>query len=193
MSNFPNKQFQGQLYTFGHLQPLQMKVPLNAQGSLVIDMHVTFGCHCFTEVFDVDVHRPDHRYTYKDELRAFDTLLYACSLQLPQLMQNMLKGTIYNADESYTYAAHITLASLQGPQSYSIFFSLEKDKQALTPAVRMFVKSAYFKPLVAKSNAQNWRFPSLAGEIAEAFPPRAKKPKPAKKKKKAPQGLVSAN
>ncbi|OEZ91118.1 hypothetical protein JAB9_51010 [Janthinobacterium sp. HH107] len=193
MSNFPNKQFEGVLYTFGHLQPVQMKVPLNALGSLVIDMHVAFGCHCFTEAFDNVVHRPDHRYTYQNELRAFDRLRYECSLQLPRLMQAMLQGTIYNADESYTYAAHITLESIEGPQSYSIFFNLKKDKQASTPAVRMFVKSAYLKPLVAKPNAQNWRFVSLAGQIAEAFPPREKKPKPTKKKKKAPQGLVSAS
>lgn len=193
MSNFPSKQFEGALYTFGHLQHIQMKVPLNAEGNLVIDMHVTFGCHCFTEGFDGAVHRPDHRYTYQNELRAFDPLRYECSLQLPRLMQAMLKGTIYNADESYTYAAHITLESSEGSQSYSIFFNLKKDKQAPTPAVRMFVKSAYLKPLVAKSNAKNWRFVSLAGQIAEAFPPREKKPKPTKKKKKAPQGLVSAS
>jgi hypothetical protein len=109
------------------------------------------------------------------------------------LMQAMLKGTIYNAHESYTYAAHITLESNKGPQSYSIFFNLEKDKRAQEPAVRMFVKSAYLKPLVAKPNAQNWRFASLAGQIAEAFPPRIKKPKPMKKKKKAPQGLISVS
>jgi hypothetical protein len=193
MSNFPHKQFQGQLYTFGHLQPVQMTVPLNADGAITIDMHITFGCHCFTEEFNNITHRPDHRYMYKNELRAFDTQRYECSLQLPQLMHAMLKGTIYNAEESYTYAAHITLASLNGPQNYSIFFNLKKDKLALTPAVRMFVKSAYLKPLVAKPNAQNWRFASLAGQIAEAFPPREKKPKPSKKKKKAPQGLVSAS
>jgi len=193
MSNFPHKQFAGTLYTFGHLQPLEMKVPLNADGSLAVDMNVTFGCHCFTEGFDASVHRPDHRYTYKGELRAFNPLRYECSLQLPRLIQAMLKGTIYNADESYTYAAHITLESIDGPQTYSIFFNLEKDKRVKTPAIRMFVKSAYLKPLVAKTNAQNWRFVSLAGQIAEAFPPREKKPKPAKKKKKAPQGLVSAS
>ncbi len=193
MSNFPNKQFQGQLYTFGHLQPVQIKVPLNAQGGLAIDMHVTFGCHCFTEEFDAAVHRPHHRYTYKGELRAFDTLRYTCSLQLPQLMQAMLQGTIYNAEESYTYAARVTLESFQGPQSYSIFFNLKKDKQVSTPAICMFVKSAYLKPLVAKTNAKNWRFTSLAGQIAEVFPPREKKPRPTKKKKKAPQGLVSAS
>jgi hypothetical protein len=139
------------------------------------------------------VHRPDHRYTYKHETRAFDPLRYECSLRLPRLMQAMLKGTIYNADESYTYAAHIALESIEGPQTYSIFFNLEKDKRAKAPAVRMFVKSAYLNPLVAKTNAQSWRFVSLAGQIAGAFPPREKKPKPAKKKKKAPQGLVSAN
>jgi hypothetical protein len=193
MSNFPNKQFEGMTYTFGHLQPLQMKVPLNAEGSTIVDMHVNFGCHCFTEGFDAAVHRPDHRYTFKNEVRAFNPLRYECSLRLPQLMQAMLKGTIYNADENYTYTTHITLESVEGPQSYSIFFNLEKDKRAQEPALRMFVKSAYLKPLVAKSNAQNWRFPSLAGQIAGAFPPKEKKPKPAKKKKKAPQGLVSAS
>lgn len=153
MSNFPEKQFQGVLYTFGHLQPMQMKVPLNAEGSFVIDMQVTFGCHCFTEKFDVALHQPDHGYRYKGELRAFETLRYTCSLQLPLLMKAMLQGTIYKADESYTYAAQITLACLNELQSYSIFFNLEKDKQAQRPAVRMFVKSAYLKQLVAKSNA----------------------------------------
>lgn len=193
MSNFPHKQFEGTLYKFGHLEPMQMKLPLSAEGTNFIDMHVTFGCHCFTEEFDTAQHRPDHRYTYKGELRAFNTLRYECSLQLPQLMQAMQKGTIYNADESYTYAAHITLASIAGSQTYSIFFSLQKDKSVQTPALRMFVKSAYFKPLVAKANAQSWRFVSLAGQISGAFPPKEKKPKPAKKKKKAPQGLVSAS
>lgn len=193
MSNFPTKQFEGVTYTFGHLQPLQLKVPLNAAGSTVIDMHVNFGCHCFTEGFNQATHRPDHRYTYLGELRAFNTLRYECSLQLPKLMQAMLKGIIYNAHESYTYSAHITLESAQGPQSYSIFFNLEKDKQAQEPALRMFVKSAYLKPLVAKSNAQNWRFASLAGQISGVFPPKEKKPKPKPQKKKAPQGLVSAN
>lgn len=193
MSNFPHKQFEGTLYKFDHLDPVQMKLPLNAEGTNNIDLHVTFGCHCFTEEFDAGQHRPDHRYTYKGELRAFDVLRYECSLQLPQVMQAMQKGTIYNADESYTYAAHITLASIDGPQTYSVFFSLQKDKSLRTPALRMFVKSAYLKPLVAKAGAQSWRFVSLAGQISGAFPPKEKKPKPAKKKKKAPQGLVSAS
>jgi hypothetical protein len=75
---------------------------------------------------------------------------------------------------------------MTGPQTYSIFFSLRKDKRAQLPALQMFVKSAYLKPLVARSNAQHWRFLSLAGQISGAFPPKAKKPKPTKKKKKAP-------
>jgi len=193
MSKFPHKQFEGTLYKFDHLDPMQVKLPLNAEGTNTIDLHITFGCHCFTEEFDADQHRPDHRYTYKGELRAFNTLRYECSLQLPQVMQAMQKGTIYNADESYTYAAHITLESAAGPQTYSVFFSLQKDKGVQTPALRMFVKSAYLKPLVAKAGAQSWRFVSLAGQISGAFAPKEKKSKPAKKKKKAPQGLVSAS
>jgi len=193
MSNFPHKQFEGTLYKFDHLEPVQTKVSLNAERSSFIDMRVTFGCHCFTEKFDAARHRPDHRYTYKRELRAFNRQRYECSLQLPQLIESMQKGRIYNADESYTYAAHITLASITGPQTYSIFFSLQKDISVQTPALCMFVKSAYLKPLTAKANTQSWRFISLAGQISGAFLPKERKSKPAKKKKKAPQGLISAS
>ncbi|RXZ36097.1 hypothetical protein D9O50_05950 [Oxalobacteraceae bacterium CAVE-383] len=186
MSDFPHKQFNGKLYKFEHLAPMRMKVPLNALGTNIIDMHVTFGCHCFTEQFDDTRHRTQHRYSYQGELRAFNVLRYECSLQLPTVMQSMLKGVIYNAEESYTYAAHVTLPLLQGSPIYSVFFGLEKDRVAKVPAVRMFVKSAYLKPLVAKTNAQSWRFVSLAGQIAGVFPPKEKKPRPTKKKKKAP-------
>ena len=191
MSRFPHKQFQGTIYKFDHLDSLRMGLPLNGPGTNIISMVVTFGCHCFTEEFDGSLHSPDYRYTYNKELRAFDLQRYECSLQLPSVIQAMLRGTIYNADESYTYAAHINLGAGVGSQVYSVFFSLERDKSVEAPALRMFVKSAYLKPLVAKKNAQNWRFMSLAGQISGAFPPKAKKPKP--EKKKAPQGLIPAS
>lgn len=191
MTDFASKQFEGTLYTFNHLKPTQLKVPLNKDGTLAINMHVTFGCHCFTEGFDETIHREDHRYTHGDEIRAFNTLRYQCSLQLPQLVQSMLKGRIYRADNSYTYAAQISLISGTSKQDYSIFFNLEKDKHAKSAAVRMFVKSAYLKPLVAMPNAQSWRFVSLAGNIADVFPPKQKKTKPPKKK--APKGLISTS
>jgi hypothetical protein len=184
MSDFPHKRFNGTLYTFDHLAAMQMTVPLNAQATNVIDLHITFGCHCFTEGFDPARHFEPHRYTYKGELRAFDVLRHDCSLQLPKVMQAMLKGTIYNAEESYTYAAQITLESIVGSQSYSVFFSLEKDRNVQVPALRMFVKSAYLKPLVARPNAQSWRFPSLAGQVSGVFSPKEKKPRPKKKEKK---------
>lgn len=184
MSNFPKKQFNGVLYTFEHLAPLAMQVPHNALQTSFIPMQVTFGCHCFTEQFDQARHMQSHRYFYKNELRAFDVLRYTCSLQLSRIMQSMLQGMIYQAQDSYTYTAHITLVSVHGPQSYSVFFSLEKDKNSVMPALRMFVKSAYLKPLVAKQHAQSWRFASLAGKISGIFPAPEKKPRP--KKKKAP-------
>ncbi|CUJ74729.1 hypothetical protein [Achromobacter kerstersii] len=186
MSNFPHKQFEGTLYTFAHLAPVRLQIPLNAAKTSFVDMEVEFGCHCFTEEFDPQKHRPDHRYTHKNELRAFNTQRHECSLQLPQLLQEMQHGMIYNADQSYTYAAHISLASSSGLQDYSIFFSLKKDNSVETPALKMFVKSAYLKPLVARPNAQKWRFVSLAGQISGAFPPKEKKPRPEKQKKKAP-------
>ncbi len=193
MSSFPNKKIEGTLHTFEHLKPMLVQVPLNAQKTMSIDMSVTFGCHCFTEEFDPAQHRPDYRYSYKGELRAFNRQRYECSLQLPQLINAMLSGMIYRADESYTYAAHIALDSLAGPRAYSIFFSLKKNTAATQPALAMFVKSAYLKPLVSRPNAQKWRFASLAGQISGAFAPPQKKPKPGAQKKKAPQGLFSAN
>lgn len=182
VSNFPQKQFEGVVYEFNHLNPIETRIALNADGTQSMGLYATFGCHCFTETFKVGHHQDHHRYTHKGELRAFDVTRYECSLQLPHVMQAMLKGRVYNAVESYTYAAHITLVSLTGPQSYSVFFSLEKDRKAATPAVRMFVKSAYLKPNVAKPNAQGWRFVSLAGQIAGVFQPKDKKPRPQKKK-----------
>lgn len=186
MSKFPHKQFEGKSFTFDHLEPMQMKLPLNADASKTIDLRVTFGCHCFTEEFDTNKHRPDHRYTHNGELRAFNTVRYECSLQLRSVILLMQRGMIYKADESYTYTAHIVVESSEGQQAYSVFFSLEKDRKSIKPALRMFVKSAYLKPLVARAGAQSWRFVSLAGEISGVFAPKEKKPKPAKKKKKAP-------
>lgn len=182
VSNFPKKQFEGGQYEFGHLAAMQLQVPLDAQAAHSIELHVTFGCHCFTEKFDPVVHLDHHRYAYKGEVRAFDLSRYECSLQLPAIIQAMLKGRVYHAEESYTYVAQITVEDLAGPQSYSVFFALEKDTRVQVPAVRMFVKSAYLKPLVARPNGQSWRFVSLAGQVAGAFPPKEKKPRPQKKK-----------
>ncbi len=57
---------------------------------------------------------------------------------------------------------------------------LEKDHNKAGHALKMYVKSAYLKPLVTKSNAQTWRFISLAGELSGAFE-KKKKNKPKKK------------
>lgn len=188
MSKFPHKQFQGEVYTFDHLDSLTVEVPLNSSGDNVIKMTVTFGCHCFTEKFEGSVHSPDYSYRYRNEIRAFNVQRYVCSLQLPNVILKMLGGTIYHAGDSYTYAAQLNLGEGVSAQSYSVFFSLERDRNAGEPALRMFVKSAYLKPLVTSSNAQNWRFKSLAGQISGAFQPKAKKPRPTKKK--APKGLI---
>lgn len=183
MSDFPHKKFEGQTYTFDHLKPMTLRLPIGSP-AVYVTLKVTFGCHCFTEEFVGGIHGDHHRYTYNKELRAFEKLRYQCSLQLPDVIQNsLLHGTIYNAEESLTYAAHISLEGIDGQQDYSIFFNLENDKGSAHPTVCMFVKSAYLKPLVAKPGAQNWRFKGLLATVSEAFPKPEKKPKPVKKKK----------
>lgn len=184
MSKFPAKRFEGAVYTFDHLAPLRVKVPLNAAGTQVIEMQVRFGCHCFSETFDPALHLDHHRYLHHGELRAFSPVRYECSRQLPAIIRALIKGTIYHAGPSYTYRALITLPSADQSQDYWVFFSLTPDRQSSGPALNLFVKSAYLKPHAPfPPHARNWRFPALAGQIAGVFQPKAKKPRPHKKKK----------
>ena len=174
MTNFPKKAFNGTIYEFSHLAPLLLQVPVNAGQIAHVPVHVTFGCHCFTEGFKADVHRDHHRYTHLNELRAFNVERFQCSLQLPQIVNSMLGGRVYHADKSLTYVAQITLTPGENPQSYSVFFSLEKDRRATAPTVKMYIKSAYLRTLAAKSHAQSWRFAALVGVIAEVYPKKVK-------------------
>lgn len=61
-------------------------------------VRVTFGSHCFTEDFDTAKHGDHHRYAHLGEVRAFDLERYACSLQLPRVVDAILGGTIYRSD-----------------------------------------------------------------------------------------------
>ena len=158
-----------------------LHVPVNTEQVAQVPVHVTFGCHCFTEGFDADVHQDHHRYTHLGELRAFDIERFQCSLQLPQVVNSMLGGRIYHADKSLTYVAQLTLPPNLGQQSYSVFFSLEKDRKAIAPTVKMYVKSAYLRPLASKSQAQSWRFAARVGQVAGVYPQPTKHPKPSKK------------
>lgn len=182
MSNFRSKQFRGEVYTFEHLEPIKFNMPLNAASTLFVSLSVEFGCHCFTEEYDPDKHTPDYRYVHKNETRAFDLLRYQCSFQLPTIMTDLQRGLVYRADDSYTYVARIALSANGSTQPYSIFFSLKNIRNAKGPALKMFVKSAYLKPLVASKNAHSWRFTSLAGQVSGVFPAKDVKPKPEKKK-----------
>ena len=190
MSHFHHKDFQGVHYPLGHLDPFCVDVPLDALATKKIEIQVTFGCHCFTEIFDEALHQDHHRYMFRGELRAFDVLRYECSLQLPAIINAIFKGRIHLADGSYTYVAHITLTRIPSSQAYSVFFSLEKDHSKAGHALKMYVKSAYLKPLVTKSNAQTWRFISLAGEVSGAFE-KKKKHQPKKRPRRVLFGSIS--
>jgi hypothetical protein len=170
MSNFAQKHFQGEVYTFEHLNKFTFEVALNIGDELKkIQICITFGCHCFTEEFDPSVHKEEHRYKHKNEERAFDLLRYECSKHLPTVINSLLSGTIYRSDRSYTYVAQIFIPSLSGSQPYSIFFSLEKIRPSNDLVLDMYIKSAYLSPLKSGKHAENWRFKGLIGEIAGLF------------------------
>lgn len=179
--SFPQKPFEGVVYTFDHLAPFTLQASLNAAGTVTVPLHCSYSIHCFTEAFDDDKHLDHHRYTHAGELRAFDVTRFQCSLQLPAVMTALLRGKIYRAkNNNYTYVAQIKVTEQAEP--YSVFFDLKRDGTPETPALRMFVQSAYLTPLVVGGNAQSWRFGSLAGQVAGIFEPPHKKPRPQKKK-----------
>jgi len=182
MQHFPLKRFQGSLYTFDHLRPSNHLVPLDARGQTHVKLRVIYSIHCFTEEFESLVHREHHRYTYGDETRAFNITRYECSLQLPQIINNLGRAKVYRAlQQNYTYVAHIPIEGATQP--YSLFFTLQKSGSPQDAQVSMYVQSAYIKPLTVGHNAQNWRFGSLLGQIVGVFGQTTKKRRP---KKKAP-------
>lgn len=184
MNDFAQKTFEGITYTFEHLSPIQLQVSVKSnEQEIQVPLHITFGGHCFTEEFKTEVHQDHHRYTHRNELRAFSLERFHCSRQLPDVVKSMLTGHVYRSDRSYTYVAQITLPSSTGQQSYSVFFSLEKNDRSTLPALRMFVKSAYLRDLASKSNAQSWRFVVLVGQVSGIYPASDKKKSTAKKKR----------
>ena len=80
-------------------------------------------------------------------------------------MQTLLNGLIYRSDKSYTYVSQIVIDSPNGPQPYSIFFSLERMGSANSVDLKLYVKSAYISPLKSGKNAQKWRFKRLVCDV----------------------------
>jgi hypothetical protein len=186
MSNFAAKQFRGQQYTFGYLQPMVLQPLLTPTGGdpVVVPIDVQFGCHCFTEEFKNALHQDEHRYSHLGELRAFDVIRYECSLQLPAIVNSMLGGKIYWCQESYTYVTKVSLSNTEGvAQDYSLFFSLTKNADSVHPALNMFVKSAYLRGLAAPTGADGWRFRALIGLVSGMYERPKPKPRPTKQKK----------
>lgn len=164
------------------MAPTVHTVALDATAKSIATLHVAYSIHCFTEEFDSLVHHEHHRYTHAGETRAFDVLRYDCSVSLPAIVAGMSRATVYRAlQDNYTYVAQLSIKGLPNP--YSLFFTLKNEGDLHSPAARMYVQSAYLKPLTIVSNAKHWRFGSLLGQVTGVFSASAKKPKP---KKKAP-------
>lgn len=181
MKHFPSKKFQGKLYTFEHLSPSKHLIALDAKRQQHIKLRVTYSIHCFTEEFDSALHIDHHRYTFANETRAFNPTRYECSLLLPKIIGSLERARVYRAmQKNYTYVANISIDGSSQP--YSLFFTLLKEAREL-PEIKMYVQSAYLKPLTVGPNAQSWRFGSLLGQVAGVFEPQIKKVRP---KKKAP-------
>jgi hypothetical protein len=170
LSKFPNKQFDGALYTFAHLSPISTNIEAGEEKELIVNLKIRFGCHCFTEKFNTATHDESHKYFYKNELRAFSTKRYACSLQLPTVVKDMMHGRIYQVQQSFVYTTslNVGLASKEY-EPYSIFFNLRKTQHATVPSANLFIKSAYLRSCPASNSSRAWRFSTLACQVTGIF------------------------
>ena len=175
MSCFPIKKFQGQVYTFAHLNGETREINYEIDGiakKIIID--VTFGWHCFTETFDSNIHNQEHVYKHKDHIRAFNLERYECSQHLPSSLDRLMNGLVYRSNQNFTYVLQIQISTSKGNVPYSIFFSLSNIRKSNKLhsnkiVLDLYVKSAYLTHLKSGKNAQNARFRKIAGETAGFF------------------------
>lgn len=140
MSCFPIKKFQGQGYTFAHLNGETREINY--------EIDVTFGWHYFTETFDRNNHNQEHVYKHKDHIRAFNLERYECSQHLPSSLDRLMNGLVYRSNQNFTYVLQIQISTSKGNVPYSIFFSLSNIRQSNKVhsnkiVLDLYVKSAY--------------------------------------------------
>lgn len=147
----------GTTYDLSHLHPFVQSYLQPANGRNPprgYRVNVLYSLHCFTrsgagETIDSSVQYSDDR-----ETRVFDFRRYNLSLQLPEVMKNLIAAKCYEADRGNFFTVH--LADDNGNSiDYEVYFTVSKSSTA--GILNLFVQSAYPRDAAYRSNRPNKR------------------------------------
>lgn len=149
MTDYPHTTIQGKTYTFEHLAPLTLSVPVKSgQTVRIVSVVVHFSCHCFTEAHDPGLHTPDLIYRHRGEVRAFQVDRYELSKKLPAIIESLPTRKVFFTKET-NYLVVESIDQDGRRVSYTVFFDLKRAR-GIGYDLAMTVESAYVKDVLPK-------------------------------------------
>jgi hypothetical protein len=141
-----------QTYDLGHLHPSLCSYFQPAKGSNPprgYRVNVLYSLHCFTREGAGETVDPLMQYNDDRETRTFDFRRYNLSLQLPEIIKNLMGAKCYEADRGNFFTVHV--ADEQGNSiDYEVYFTASKSSTA--GLINLFVQSAYPRDVAYRSN-----------------------------------------
>ena len=153
----------GVVYDLSHLDPFVHEVVVDGEAFRV---RVTFTSHVFTEKLEAR-HTPDLRYSFANEVRAFDVRRHQLSLALPGLLRTHGNRSVYHSDRG-TFFLLKGVPNAPGNRPYAVFFAALKSNRN-DADVAITVRSAYEKDRIALQ-AQPVKLTRLVKAIADEVP-----------------------
>jgi hypothetical protein len=144
--------FRGTRYDFEHLEPMELEVKETSSGKSpkkILRVLVNFGCHCFTEEYDVKKHTWEDRYVHEDERRAFSPIRYERSKNLREFVKGLGNKTAYVTRQN-NYVTVQRSREAGATTRYAIFFTVEKGPQDGADVI-VTIASAYDKPNLTRT------------------------------------------
>lgn len=142
----PAKEFEGKTWTFNHLQPFAMRMPVQLDGLGIVDVDVVvlFTNHCYSrEVEDGEDVNERHIVMDGKTRRLMDSWRYELSLKhLPQLVHSLDTRRIKPSRENFVTIELEPAAPGESPMNYAMFFDVIKDRKR-KKRLLLRVKSAY--------------------------------------------------
>lgn len=142
----PSKEFEGETWTFNHLQPFAMRisVPLDGVGPTDVDVVVLFTNHCYSrEVEPGEAVNERHIVLDGNTRRLMDSIRYELSLKhLPQLVHSLDTRRIKPSRENFVTLELEPSVPGEEPRNYAMFFDVIKDRKR-KKRLLLRVKSAY--------------------------------------------------
>ena len=157
-------------YPLGHLQSFRVTVPQKDPLQASAVLQVNFSNHAYTEKWNPATHTAEHKIVVDSEERAFCSVRYGCSIELPALIQYHVGGKAFEGRDSngamnrFFYAEADSIA-------YPIYFKLGRADRIPGVDGILHIISAYQNPaLPARHRFQSIKFARL---VHQTCPPKA--------------------